>query len=82
MAADVLPANSTITGSYYAETVLPKVVQEISIQRPIATTKNIALLHDNASPHKTRAVTQYLEEQTIRLTPPTVQSWGGIHRAR
>ena len=61
----VLPANSTITGSYNTERILPKVVQEISSQRPITAIHNVLLLHDNASPRKTRAVTQYLEGQQI-----------------
>ena len=64
----VLPANSTITESHYAETVLPKIVQEIRSQRPITITQNV-LLHDNASPHKTRAITQYLEGQKIQVSP-------------
>lgn len=32
-----MPANSVITGSYHARTVLSKVVQEIGSQRPITT---------------------------------------------
>ena len=51
---DVLPANSTITGSFYAETVLAKVVQQISSQRSLTTTttQKVLLPRDNASPKK------------------------------
>ena len=69
VAVDILPANTTVTGSYYAETVLPKVAQEISSQRPNSGTQNVLLLHDNASPHKTRAVTRFLEENKIQVLP-------------
>ena len=69
VAVDILPANTTVTGSYYAETVLPKVAQEISSQRPNSGTQNVLLLHDNASPHKTRAITRFLEENKIQVLP-------------
>ena len=76
VALDVLPANRTITGSYYVEKVLSKVVQEISSQCSMTTIHNILLLHDSASSHKTRAVTQYLEGQNDpSLASPNVQSW-------
>lgn len=39
VATDVLPANNTAVGSYYTETVLLKVAQEISSQHPITTTR-------------------------------------------
>ena len=72
LALDVLPANSDTTGSYHPETVLPKVVQAISSERPIATTQNVLLLHDIASPHKTKDVTQDTAGHNIQvlLHPP------------
>ena len=54
VAVAVFPADSATTGSHYAEAVLPKVVQEISSQRPITTIQNVLLLHNNASLHKTK----------------------------
>jgi len=38
VATDVLPANNAV-GSYYTETVLLKVAQEISSQHPVTTTR-------------------------------------------
>ena len=68
VAVDVSPANSTTTGSYYAK---PSVVQEISSQCPNTTTQNVLLFHNNASPHKTRALTQYLEGQKNPILAPS-----------
>ena len=69
VAVDVLPEKTTITGTYYRENVLPKVVQEINCKRPTIGTQKTLLLHDNASAHKTGAVTQYLVDNGICVLP-------------
>jgi histone-lysine N-methyltransferase SETMAR len=61
VAVDVLPEGETITGKYYTEVVLPKVVAGIKEQRPSLGTARTLLHHDNASPHKTKQVQNFLE---------------------
>lgn len=69
MAVDVLHEKSTVTGTYYRENVLPKVVQEVNRSRPNYWHPQNVILHDNASAHKTGAVTQYLMDNGIRVLP-------------
>ena len=69
VAVDILPEKQTVTGGYYRETVLPKVVKEITERRPKTGTSRTLILHDNASAHKTRAVTQYIDEQNMKVLP-------------
>ena len=66
---DILPEKSTMTGKYYCENVLPQVVSKVNESRPITGTSRIMFLHDNASAHKTGAVTQYLSENRIATLP-------------
>ena len=54
-AVNVLTEKRTIAGTQYTETVLAKVVHKVENQRPTTSTQNV-LIHDNASPHKTRAI--------------------------
>lgn len=69
VAVDVLPEKATMTGRYYRENVLPQVVSALNDRRPITGTSRIMILHDNASAHKTGAVTQYLLENRITTLP-------------
>ena len=69
VAVDVLPEKSTMTGRYYKENVLPQVVSKLNESRPMTGTSRIMILHDNASSHKTNAVTQYLSENHITALP-------------
>ena len=66
---DILPKKSTMTGKYYSENVLPKVVSKVNESRPLTGTSRIMILHDNVSAHKTGAVTQYLSENRISTLP-------------
>lgn len=66
---DVLPNKSTMTTKHYTETVLTKVVAAIQEQRPTVGVSRTLLLHDNASCHKARATTSYLEEQQVQVLP-------------
>ena len=59
----------TMTGRYYRENVLPQVVSALNDRRPVTGTSRIMILHDNASAHKTGAVTQYLSENRITTFP-------------
>ena len=58
-----------MTGKYYCENVLPQVVSKVNESRPLTGTSRIMILHDNASAHKTGAVTQYLSENRIATLP-------------
>ena len=69
VAVDVLPEKATMTGRYYRENVLPQVVSALNDRRPVTGTSRIMILHDNASAHKTGAVTQYLSENRITTLP-------------
>ena len=64
-----LTEKNTITSTYHTETVLDKVVQEMENQHPTTSTQNVLIHHDDASPHKTRAVIQYLDEQQVQIWP-------------
>ena len=58
-----------MTGKYYCENVLLQVVSKVNKSRPLTGTSRIMILHDNASAHKTGAVTQYLSENRIATLP-------------
>ena len=66
---DVLPEKMTITGQYYTNIVLPKMVKEMTEQRPATGTARVLLLHDNASSHKTKMVSAYLDQEKIKQLP-------------
>lgn len=53
-----MPANSAITGSYHARTVLSKVVQEIGSQRPVTTIRTSFFFTTMQVTKKTRTMTQ------------------------
>ena len=74
MAVEFLPEKATMTGRYYRENVLPQVVSALNDRRPVTGTSRIMILHDNASAHKTGAVTQYLSENRITTLPNTAYS--------
>lgn len=61
VAVDILSANRTVTVTYYAGTLLPKLTHEFSSQRLNCETQTSHLLHDNASLHNIRAVTPFLK---------------------
>lgn len=69
LAVDVTPLRQAMTSAHYVGTVLPKVFQAVEEQRPTTGTRNVMLLHDNASCHKSRATTLYLEERNVPVLP-------------
>ena len=69
VAIDILPQGTTMTSQYYVQTVLPQVKNTIDEQRPTIGMSRTFHLHDNAAPHKSRATTQALQEQGIRVLP-------------
>lgn len=66
---DILPEKMTLTGTYYRQNILPGVIQEIEQKRPTTGVKDVLLLHDNASPHKSKVVKKYLEDQQLQVLP-------------
>ena len=69
VAAHILPEKSTLTATYYVNTVLPKVVQSVCEARPTIGTRQTLLLHDNASAHKAKVTVTYLQQQGISTLP-------------
>ena len=64
-----LDKGQTLDQSYYMDNILTPVIKEINKQRPIAGTKGIKLLHDNARPHATKEVVNFLHDEGISLMP-------------
>lgn len=62
----VSPKGTTVTGKFYAETVLPQVVTSFRSQHP---NHRLRLHHDNAPSHRHRAVIDYLAQENIELVP-------------
>ena len=64
MTVAVLTEKSTTTGIHYIEIILAKVVEEMQNHHPNTSTLNV-LMHHNASPHKKRALIQYLDNKQV-----------------
>ncbi|GFR88468.1 transposase [Elysia marginata] len=69
LVVDILPQDTTMTATYYVQSVLSQVKSAINEQRPKVSTSRTLLLHDNAGPHKARATTQPLRELGIQVLP-------------
>jgi len=66
----VVPKGQNITGKYYANHVLPKVFENFKQITNRRTVKHLLLHHDNAAPHKSKVVDEYLSENKVRILPP------------
>jgi len=64
-----LDKNQTIDQDYYIDNCLGPAIKELIKQRPITGTKGIKLLHDNAKPHMTKDVLNFLKENGVGLMP-------------
>jgi len=60
------PRGSTVTGSFYADSVLPKVLTNFHSTRPGET---MLLHHDNAPAHRSGVVQEFVEQSGIQLLP-------------
>ena len=58
-----------MTSAHYTGTVLLYVIKAVQEQRSTTGTRNIVLLLDNASSHKSRATTLYLEDKFLPVLP-------------
>jgi histone-lysine N-methyltransferase SETMAR len=64
-----VPESRSVTGTFYKEKVLKKVVDHYEKTRPRTGTRGIKLLHDNAPAHKSAVVTEYLNTSDIQTLP-------------
>ena len=74
VAVDTLPDKSTLTASYYVNTVMPKVVRLVCEARLTIRTWQALLLHDNTSAHKAKVTVTYLQKQGISTLTHTPYS--------
>ena len=56
---------SSVTGKFYRESVLTKLVEFYQKRRPRTGVRGIKLLHDNAPAHKSAMVPEYLKESGL-----------------
>ena len=61
--------NVTVDRSYYIDKCVKPVIDEIWKQRPIAGTKGVKLLHDNARAHIGNDVLNYLKQEGVYVIP-------------
>jgi histone-lysine N-methyltransferase SETMAR len=64
---DYMEKGSTITAKYYIENSLNPVIERMSQLRKKSGSKNLKILHDNARPHVTKTVTEYLKKAGITI---------------
>jgi [histone H3]-lysine36 N-dimethyltransferase SETMAR len=57
----------SITADYYIRNCLSPAIQAINQQRPTSGTTNMKILHDNAKPHVTLSVRNYLDRKGIAI---------------
>ena len=62
VAQGCVPKGQYVTGSFYCTQVLTEVNKHYKESRPRTGPHEIKLLHENASSHKTKQVTAYLED--------------------
>ena len=76
MARIPVPEHKTVTGIYYAEQVLPVVVNHYMATRPRTCVRGLKLLHDNAPAHCSAVVQDCLKtDLKLYHIPRTVQIW-------
>ena len=64
-----LDRGQTLDQDYYIDYCLGPAIEELIKERPISMTKGVKLLHDNARPHVTKNVKNFLQEKEISLLP-------------
>ena len=60
------PPGTTVTGRFYADSVLPKVLRSFNAIRPGEV---MLLHHDNAPAHRSGVVMEYIDQKGIKLLP-------------
>jgi histone-lysine N-methyltransferase SETMAR len=69
MARIVVPKGQTVNGTFYRTNVLPVVFSKYKELKNRKTVRNVMMHHDNAAPHKSKIVTEYLEKEKIISLP-------------
>ena len=64
-----MPKGRTVTDKFYKNVVLRKLKNNYKSRRPKTGLKYVRLLHDNASAHKARIVTDILESEKVTVLP-------------
>ena len=64
-----VPERKMVTGIFYAEQVLPAVVNHYTTTRPWTGMRGMKLLHDNAPAHCSAVVQDYLKTQGLKTLP-------------
>ena len=62
-----VPKGSSVTGKFYRESVLTRLVDFYQKRRPRTSVHDIKLLHDNAPAHKSATVQEYLKESGLNV---------------
>ena len=64
-----VPTGRTVTGTFYKNVVLRKLKNYYESRRHKTGLKYVRLLHDNATAHKARIVTDFLESEKVTVLP-------------
>jgi len=65
----VVPKGTTVTGSFYADDILPEVFSGFKEMSGRKTVRDVMLHHDNAAPHTAQTVTKYLKQERVVTLP-------------
>ena len=65
----VVKKGHTVTGKLYANSILPEVFSNFMKKRGRTSVRDVMLHHDNAAPHKSAVVMEYLRKEWIKLLP-------------
>ncbi|CAG8847613.1 13121_t:CDS:2, partial [Gigaspora margarita] len=69
VASKVVPEGTTINSRFYVNNILPEVFNNFMKKRDRYTVRDVLLHHNNAMPHGTKIVTNYLKKQRVKLVP-------------
>lgn len=64
-----LEEGSTVTANWYSNICLPKVLENLSKERPRARDRNIFLHHDNAPAHRAQLTQNFLQSTNLEILP-------------
>jgi len=65
----VVPKGQTVNARYYSNTILPSVFSNWKVIMNKKTVRTLMTHHDNASSHKAKIVTEFLEENKVTVLP-------------
>jgi histone-lysine N-methyltransferase SETMAR len=65
----LVPKGRTVAGKYYRDVILRKLKKNCKRRRPQTVLKYLRLLHDNASGHKARIVTDFFKAEEVTALP-------------